>query len=69
LWFAHGIDQITVKTWSGHSRASMSSDSYRHVVIDAAGDEWRDFWTATYRRERFPKRAGRDDSVMTRKDV
>ena len=27
LWFAHGIDQITVKTWSGHSRASMSSDT------------------------------------------
>jgi hypothetical protein len=27
LWFAHGIDRITVKTWSGHSRASMSSDT------------------------------------------
>jgi hypothetical protein len=65
LWFAHGIDQVTVKAWSGHSRASMSSDTYGHVVIDAAGNEWRDFWTAAYRRERLPKRAARDDSVMT----
>jgi hypothetical protein len=33
----------------------MSSDNYGHVVIDAREDEWRDFWTAAYRRERLPK--------------
>jgi len=61
LWFAHGVDQITVKTWSGHSRASMSSDTYGHVVIDAREDEWLDFWTAVYPRERLPRGVG----VMT----
>jgi integrase len=68
LWFAHGVDQITIKTWAGHSRASMSSDKYGHVVIDAREDEWRDFWIAAYRRDRLPKRAPREDPVMTRED-
>lgn len=57
LWFAHGFDQITVKTWAGHARASMSSDVYGHVVIDPDGDEWRQFWLEAYEQERRPKRA------------
>jgi integrase len=55
LWVAHGFDPVTVKTWAGHARASMSLDTYSHVVIDRAGDEWRDFWIDVYTRERVQR--------------
>jgi integrase len=55
LWVAHGIDPITVKTWAGHSNASMSLDTYAHVVIDHAKDEWRDFWIDNYSRARVAR--------------
>ena len=48
LWFAEGFDPLSVKTWAGHARASMSLDVYAHVVIDPAADEWRGFWRAAY---------------------
>ena len=46
------IDAVTVKTWAGHSNASMSLDTYGHVVIDHAKDEWRDLWIDIYSRAR-----------------
>ncbi|HVD04633.1 MAG TPA: tyrosine-type recombinase/integrase [Gemmatimonadaceae bacterium] len=55
LWVAHGIDPVTVKTWAGHTNASMSLDTYSHVVIDHAKDEWRDFWIDTYSRARVAR--------------
>jgi integrase len=65
LWVAHGFDPVAVKTWAGHSRASMSLDVYSHVVIDRTSDEWREFWIDVYTREREarvrsgdPKRGG-----------
>jgi integrase len=51
LWIAHGIDVVTVKTWAGHTRASLSTDVYGHVVVPGE-DEWRGFWLAVYDRER-----------------
>lgn len=54
LWVAHGIDAVTVKTWAGHSRASLSLDTYSHVVIDPSEDEWREFWLEFYAAERLP---------------
>lgn len=51
LWIAHGIDVVTVATWAGHKRKSMSSDVYGHVIV-AGEDEWRDFWLETYAGER-----------------
>jgi integrase len=48
LWVAQGFDPITVKGWSGHSRASMTLDVYSHVVTADAGDEWADFWRSVY---------------------
>jgi integrase len=48
LWFAEGFDPLTVKTWAGHARASMSLDVYAHVVIDPAADEWRSVWRGSY---------------------
>jgi integrase len=44
LWLAHGFETVFVKQWSGHSKASMLSDVYGHVVTDPASDEWRAFW-------------------------
>jgi integrase len=55
LWVAHGIDPITVKTWAGHTNASMSLDVYSHVVIDHAKDEWRGFWIDNYSRARVAR--------------
>jgi integrase len=54
LWFAHQLDQVTIATWAGHSRPSMSSDRYGHVLI-STDDEWREFWVQTYRRDRLPR--------------
>ena len=48
LWVAHGMDAVTVKTWAGHSNASMSLDTYSHVVIDHANDPWKKFWVVAY---------------------
>jgi integrase len=50
LWVRHGFDPVTVKTWAGHSNASMSLDTYAHVVIDAGKDPWKGFWTDAYSR-------------------
>jgi hypothetical protein len=33
----------------------MSLDTYSHVVIDHAKDEWRDFWIDTYSRARVAR--------------
>lgn len=54
LWVAQGFDPVTVKTWSGHSNASMTLDVYSHVVIDPSEDEWRQFWLDFYVSERLP---------------
>lgn len=51
LWTLHGIDAITVKTWAGHAKASMSLDVYGHVIVPGQ-DEWRAFWLDAYARER-----------------
>jgi integrase len=50
LWLRHGIDPVQVARWSGHSKPSESLDTYGHVVLDPAEDEWRDFWQAAYSR-------------------
>ena len=54
LWIAHGFDVVTVSTWSGHSKASMSTDVYGHVIVPGE-DEWRRFWIDAYTRERLQK--------------
>jgi integrase len=51
LWYADLRDAVALKVWSGHSRASMLTDVYAHVLVDHA-DEWRDFWRAAYAAER-----------------
>lgn len=50
LWLRHGFDPISVSRWAGHSRASMSLDTYGHVVLDPREDEWRSFWLDAYGR-------------------
>lgn len=55
LWLAHGFETVFVKQWSGHSKASMLSDVYGHVVTDPAGDTWRSFWLEAYDVARRPK--------------
>jgi integrase len=55
LWLAHGFETVFVRQWSGHSKASMLSDVYGHVVVDPDGDEWRSFWLDAYDRARRPK--------------
>ena len=57
LWLRHGIDPVQVAQWSGHARPSESLDTYGHVVLDPAGDEWRDFWVAVYAAGRDPAAA------------
>jgi integrase len=57
LWFAHGIDEIQISRWAGHSKASMSQDIYGHVLIDASEDEWRAFWLDAYAAARSPREA------------
>lgn len=57
LWLAHGFEPVLVKQWSGHSKASMLTDVYGHVVLDPNGDEWRRFWLGAYEQARRPKRA------------
>jgi len=57
LWLAHGFEPVLVKQWSGHSKASMLTDVYGHVVLDPSGDEWRGFWLSAYERARRPKSA------------
>ncbi len=39
LWLAHGFEPVFVKQWSGHSKASMLTDVYGHVVLDPSGDD------------------------------
>lgn len=54
LWFRHGIDPVTVASWSGHSQSSTSLNVYGHVILDPKEDEWRDFWIAAYAAKRRP---------------
>src|SRR5207248_10458976 len=39
---------------AGHTKASMSSDTYGHVMI-SVDDEWRDYWLTEYERARSPR--------------
>jgi integrase len=55
LWLAHGFETVFVKQWSGHSKASMLSDVYGHVISEPAGDEWRSFWLGAYDAARRPR--------------
>jgi len=57
LWLRLGIDPVQVSRWAGHSRTSMSLDTYGHVVLDPRDDEWRDFWLSVYDAERAPRAA------------
>ncbi|MBA3735165.1 MAG: tyrosine-type recombinase/integrase [Actinobacteria bacterium] len=54
LWYADIRDAVGLIKWSGHSRPSMLLDTYAHVVLDPAEDEWRGFWQAAYAAERAP---------------
>jgi integrase len=56
LWLAHGFETVFVKRWSGHSKASLLTDVYGHVIVDPAGDEWRAFWLEAYEAAKQPKR-------------
>jgi integrase len=51
LWYADLRDAVAIKVWSGHSRASILTDLYSHVLIDHR-DEWQGFWRAAYTEER-----------------
>lgn len=55
LWVAQGFDPVAVKTWSGHSRTSMTLDVYSHVIVDPNADEWKGHWAAAYAAERRPR--------------
>jgi integrase len=55
LWLAHGFETVFVKQWSGHSKASMLSDVYGHVMAEPDGDEWRAFWLEAYDAARRPR--------------
>jgi integrase/recombinase XerC len=55
LWLAHGFETVFVKQWSGHSKASMLSDVYGHVMVEPDGDEWRLFWLESYDEKRRPR--------------
>lgn len=48
-----------VKQWSGHSKASLLSDVYGHVMVDPNEDEWGSFWLEAYRALTRPKAAQR----------
>ena len=65
LWIAgHRLDPVNVKRWSGHSKASMLTDVYSHVVTDPEGDEWRDFWLDAYDQQTRPRAAKRRSGVV-----
>jgi len=55
LWVAQGFDPVAVKTWSGHSRTSMTLDVYSHIIVDPNADEWKEHWSAAYAAERAPR--------------
>ena len=38
LWLALGFETVFVKQWSGHSKASLLSDVYGHVMVDPNED-------------------------------
>jgi len=52
LWLRMGIDEVQAAAWAGHSKPSMTQDTYGHVMIDPGQDEWRAFWLASYASER-----------------
>jgi integrase len=51
LWYADLRDAVAIKVWSGHSRASLLTDLYSHVLLDHR-DEWQAFWRTSYAAER-----------------
>lgn len=51
LWYSSLRDAVAIKVWSGHSRASILTDTYSHVLLDHR-DEWEQFWQAAYVEER-----------------
>jgi integrase len=55
LWLAHGFETVFVKQPSGHSKASLLTDVYGHVMVEPAGDEWRSFWLDAYDTARRPR--------------
>jgi len=55
LWLAHGFETVFVKQRSGHSKASLLTDVYGHVMVEPAGDEWRSFWLDAYDTARRPR--------------
>jgi integrase len=55
LWLAQGFETVFVKQWSGHSKASLLSDVYGHVITDPDGDEWGSFWLEAYRAQTRPR--------------
>jgi integrase len=57
LWLAHGFETVFVKQWSGHSKASMLSDVYGHVVVEPDEDEWGAFWLEAYQAQTRPRKA------------
>lgn len=52
LWIRMGIDSVTLSRWAGHAKASMSLDTYGHVMVDPSEDRWRTFWLSVYGNER-----------------
>lgn len=52
LWIRLGVDGTTAAVWAGHARASMTWDTYSHVVVDGGGDRWAGFWLSVYARTR-----------------
>src|SRR3990167_24216 len=54
LWLLHGIDPLCASQWTGHSDATLTLDTYGHVIV-SGDDEWRDFWVGVYRDERLPR--------------
>lgn len=57
LWLRHGIDPVQVARWSGHANPAESLNTYGHVILDPAGDEWRAFWMGVYAADRAPGEA------------
>jgi hypothetical protein len=55
---------VNVKRWAGHSKPSMLTGVYSHVVTDPEGDEWRDFWLDAYDEQTRPNAGRRRAGVV-----
>lgn len=51
LWIRQGVDDVQLSRWAGHAKASLSKDTYGHVIVDALADEWLSFWGRVYSRQ------------------